>query len=124
MPIESISFTECCVGLVFSSCAAAIQGTSVTWTKTVFSRPSFLAHLADGFEEGQGFDIADGAADFDDGHVTVRRDLAHGVLDLIGDVGDDLDGLAEVVAAALLGDDLLVDAAGGQVVVAGELGVG
>jgi hypothetical protein len=39
-------------------------------------------------------------------------------------VGDDLDGLAEVVAAALLGDDLLVDAAGGEVVVAGEMGVG
>ena len=51
-------------------------------------------------------------------------DLAHGVLDLVGDVGDDLDGLAEVVAAAFLGDDLLVDAAGGEVVVAGELGVG
>ena len=39
-------------------------------------------------------------------------------------MGDDLDGLAEVVAAALLGDDLLVDAAGGEVVVAGEMGVG
>ncbi len=39
-------------------------------------------------------------------------------------MGDDLDGFAEVVAAALLGDDLLVDAAGGEVVVAGELGVG
>ena len=39
-------------------------------------------------------------------------------------MGDDLDGLAEVVAAAFLGDDLLVDAAGGEVVVAGEMGVG
>ena len=39
-------------------------------------------------------------------------------------MGNDLDGLAEVVAAALLGDDLLVDAAGGKVVVAGEAGVG
>jgi hypothetical protein len=39
-------------------------------------------------------------------------------------VGDNLDGLAEVVPAALLEDDLLVDAAGGEVVVAGELGVG
>ncbi len=27
------------------------------------------AHLADGFEEGQGFDVAHRAADFDDGHV-------------------------------------------------------
>ena len=83
-----------------------------------------LAHLADGFEEGQRLDVADRAADLDDGDIAVRRHLAHGVLDLVGDVGDDLDGLAEVVAAALLGDDLLVDAAGGEVVVAGELGVG
>ena len=74
----------------------------------------FLAHLADGFEERQRFDVADGAADFDDGHVgAVRRDLAHGVLDFVGDVRNDLDGFAQVVAAALLQDDLLVDAAGG-----------
>ncbi len=39
-------------------------------------------------------------------------------------MGNDLDGFAEVVAAALLGDDLLVDAAGGPVIVAGKLGVG
>ena len=30
IPIESSSFTECCVGLVLSSWAAAIQGTRVT----------------------------------------------------------------------------------------------
>ena len=85
----------------------------------------FLAHLADGFEEGERFDVADGAADFDDGDVgAVGGDLAHGVLDFVGDVGDDLDGFAEVVAAALLEDDLLVDAAGGEVVVAREGRVG
>ena len=83
-----------------------------------------LAHLADGFEEGERLDVADGAADLDDGDLAVGGDLAHGVLDLVGDVGDDLDGFAEVVAAALLGDDLLVDAAGGEVVVAGEARVG
>ena len=32
MPISRISFTECWVGLVFSSPAAAMYGTSVTWT--------------------------------------------------------------------------------------------
>ena len=32
-----------------------------------------LAHLADGFEEGEGFDVADGAADLDDGDVAVVR---------------------------------------------------
>jgi hypothetical protein len=38
-------------------------------------------------------------------------------------VGNDLDGLAKVVAAALLGDDLFVDAAGGEIVIAGESSV-
>ena len=84
-----------------------------------------LAHLADGFEEGAGFDVADGAAGFDDSDVDVGGDFTHRVLDLVGDVGDDLDGFTEIIAAALLpGDDLLVDAAGGEVVVAGEMGVG
>ena len=47
----------------------------------------FLAHLADGLKKRQRFDVADGAADLDDGHVrAVGRDLAHGVLDLVGDV--------------------------------------
>ncbi len=83
-----------------------------------------LAHLADGFEEGERFDVADRATDLDQQDLAVGGDLAHGVFNLVGDVGDDLDGLAEVVSAALLGDDLLVDAAGGEVVVAGEFGVG
>ncbi len=83
-----------------------------------------LAHLADGFEEGKRLDVAYGAADLDDGDFAVGCDFAHRVFDLVGDVRDDLDGLAEIIAAALFGDDLLVDAAGGEVVVAGELGVG
>ena len=64
-----------------------------------------LAHLADGFEERQRFDVADGAADFDDRDIgAVGGHFAHGVLDFVGDVGNDLDGLAEVVAAALFQD--------------------
>ena len=39
-------------------------------------------------------------------------------------MGNDLHGLAQIVAAPLLGDDLFVDAAGGPVVVARQLGVG
>ena len=58
------------------------------------------------------------------GNVAVGGDLAHGVLDLVGDVGDDLDGLAEVVAATLLGDDLFVNPPGSEVVVARQPGVG
>jgi hypothetical protein len=40
MPISRISFTECCVGLVLSSPAVAMYGTSVTWTLQAFSSPS------------------------------------------------------------------------------------
>jgi hypothetical protein len=48
----------------------------------------------------------------------LRRHRADGVLDLVGDVRDDLDGAPEVVAAPLLVDDREVDLAGGPVAVA------
>ncbi len=72
-----------------------------------------LAHLADGLEEGQRLDIADRAADLDDDHVgaAVAGHALDALLDLVGDVRDDLDGAAEIVAAPLLGDDRLVDPA-------------
>ena len=76
-----------------------------------------LAHLADGLEERQALDVADGPADLDDHdvRVAVAGDAPDPLLDLVGDVRDDLDRAAEVVAAALLGDDRLVDAAGRDV---------
>ncbi len=40
MPISRISRTECWVGLVFSSPAVAMKGTSVTCTLTAFSAPA------------------------------------------------------------------------------------
>ena len=40
---------------------------------------------------------------------------AHASLDLVGDVRDDLHGVAEVLAAPLLGDDRRVDLPGGDV---------
>ena len=39
IPMARSSLTLCWVGLVFSSCAAAIQGTRVTWTKMQLPRP-------------------------------------------------------------------------------------
>ena len=79
--------------------------------------PDVLAHLADGLEERQRLDVADGPADLhdDDVRVAVAGDAGDPLLDLVGDVRDDLDGAAEVVAAALLGDDRLVDPAGRHV---------
>ena len=75
-----------------------------------------VAELADGFEERQALDVADGAADLDEDEVELVIALEDEVLDGVGDVRDDLDGGAQIVAAALLGDDVGIDAAGGDVV--------
>ena len=71
MPIPRSSFTECWVGLVLSSPVAARAGSSVTWTYSTLCAPDVLAHLADGLEERQALDVADGAADLDDHHVRI-----------------------------------------------------
>ena len=85
--------------------------------------PDVLAHLADRLEERQALDVADGPADLDDHHVrvAVAGDAPDPFLDLVRDVRDHLDGPAEVVAAALLGDDGLVDAAGRDVAELGQV---
>ena len=85
--------------------------------------PDVLAHLADRLEERQALDVADGPADLDDHDVriAVPGDPPDPLLDLVRDVGNDLDGAAEVVAAALLGDDRLVDAAGRDVAELGQV---
>ena len=82
------------------------------------------AQLADGLDKGQPLDIADGAADLDDGDIRGAVQLEHGVLDLVGDVRNDLDGPAQVFSAPLLLDDRVIDAAGGVVVDLGHDRVG
>ena len=72
-----------------------------------------LAELADRLEERQDLDVADRAADLGDHDVdVVGGHAADAPLDLVGDVGDDLHRLAEVVAAPLGGEHGLVDRAG------------
>ena len=89
-------------------------------------RPLLQGELADGFEERQPFDVAGGASDLGDEHVSVggRRHIFDALLDFVGDVRDDLHGLAEVIAAPLFLDDIEIHAAAGEVVELGELGVG
>ena len=79
-----------------------------------------VAHLARCLEERQRLDIADGAADLGDHDVhriavITAPHCPDPVLDLVGDVRDHLHGVAEVVAAALLGDHAAVDLPGGDV---------
>ena len=75
-----------------------------------------VAELADRLEIRQALDVADRAADLAEHEVETFAAVADEILDRVGDVRDDLDGGAEIVAAPLLGEDLLVDAAGGDVV--------
>ncbi len=81
--------------------------------------PSHLvAELADGLQEGQTLDIPHGPADLHDGHIESFRGGPDEILDLVGDVGNDLHRLAQVVTPALLGDDGVIDLAGREVVAA------
>ncbi len=79
--------------------------------------PDVDGELTDRLEERERLDVADGAADLGDHHVDIvgLGDQLDPVLDLVGDVRDDLNGRAEVVAAALALDDRVVDPAGRDV---------
>ena len=114
----SSSFTLCCVGLVFSSPAVGMNGHQREVHEDYIFGAQLEAHLADGFEEWKRFDVANGAADFDQDDVHAFGHFAEGGFDFVGDVRDDLHGFAEIIAAAFFGDDGFVEAAGGPVVVA------
>ena len=72
--------------------------------------------LADRLEERQTLDVADGAADLAQDEIIGVVVVENEILDRIGDVRDHLDGGAEIVATPFLGDDVLVDASGGDAV--------
>ena len=74
------------------------------------------AKFANRFEERQAFDIADGAADFDDQNVASFSGEADAAFDFIGDMRNDLHRRAEIIAAALFLNDGVVDLPGGAVV--------
>ena len=61
-----------------------------------------MAELADRLEKGQALDVAHRAADLAEHEIDLVLADGEEFLDLVGDVGDDLDGLAQVIAAALL----------------------
>ena len=105
MPIERSSLTECCVGLVLiSPDVGDVRHQREVHEEHVVA-PQLDAQLADRLEERQRLDVAHRAADLDHADVGVAGAHADAVLDLVGDVRDHLHGRAEVVAAALLGDD-------------------
>ena len=120
IPMARSSLTLCCVGLVFSSCAALIQGTSVTCTKMQFSRPTSWRTWRMASRNGSD-SISPTVPPISQITTSTSPDsFFDGGLDFVGDVRNHLHGLAQIIAAALALDDLLVDAAAGQVVRAGE----
>ena len=84
----------------------------------------FSSELSDSLEERQRFDVADGAADLDDGDVTILRRLKERQLNFVGDMRNDLDGRAQIIAATFLGDDAVIDAPGRAVVGLARVGMG
>ena len=84
-------------------------------------RPQAQTELAHRFQERQGLDITHGAANFHNRHVHCVR-LAKAspafdvLLDFVGDVRNNLNRFAQVVATAFFFQHGLVDAAGGEVV--------
>ena len=84
-----------------------------------------VPELTDRLEVGERFDIAHRTADLDDHELglLLARDAMDPLLDLVRHVRDDLDGRAEVIAAALLRDDRVVDLTGRQVRCASDVAV-
>ena len=118
MPIERSSLTECWVGLVFSSPADGMYGSSVRWMKTAWPRGSSLPSWRIASKNGRPSMSPTVPPISHEHEVEALVAVADEILDRVGDVRDHLDGGAEIVAAPLLGDDVLVDAAGGDVVLA------
>ena len=74
------------------------------------------AQLACGFQKRQGFDIADGTADFDQRDFVTFRATVNEILDFVGDMRDDLDGFAQIFPTSFLADDGFINLPGGEVV--------
>ena len=79
-----------------------------------------IAQLADRFEKWQTLNVANRAADFDKHEINAFIAFKHEFFDVVGDMRDDLHGTAEIITAALFGDNVLVDAASGDVVAFGR----
>ena len=126
MPMRRSSLTECCVGLVFSSPAWPMYGTSVRWMKRQLRRPTSTGNWRIASRNGSDSmsPTVPPISVMTTSTSPVSADQLDALLDLVGDVRDDLDGRAEVVAAALALDDRVVDPAGGDVRRARRVDVG
>ena len=60
-----------------------------------------MGKLADRFKEGQAFDVAHGAADFAEHEIDFVFANRQEIFDFVGDMRDNLNGFAQIIAAAL-----------------------
>ena len=83
----------------------------------------FPLQLANRFHEGLGFHVADGPADFrqDDIVLSGAAQQQHPTFDFVRNMRDDLHGFPQVGALALLGNDRVINLAGGYVVGLGSI---
>ena len=115
------SRTECCVGFVFSSPAAPMNGKSVRCRNSSCRGPLRARSWRIGFQERQARCRPPSRRP---PTITTSRAISVGelrvmrVLDLVRDVRDDLDRPAQIVAAPLHADHVLVDLPGRDVVAA------
>ena len=81
-------------------------------------RAKLPTELTHSLKEWQRLDVAHGTAYFGDDIVVVAgiAEIFHATFDFVGDMRYYLDGLSEVVAAALLVNHALIDTAGGHIV--------
>ena len=123
IPIARNSFTLCCVGLVFSSCAAAIQGTSVTCTNAVLSRPISCRNCRMASRNGSDSMSPTVPPISTITTSTSAATLRAAALISLVTCGNHLHRFAQIIAAPLAMDDLLVDPAGGEIIALRQLGV-
>ena len=88
--------------------------------------PSLEGELANGLQERQSLDVTDRAADFGDEHVGPRLggQMGDAPLDFVGDVRNDLHGLAQIHPIALVLEHLLVDLSARRRVGPAQFGIG
>ena len=81
------------------------------------ARACFMSDLTDGLDKGLALYITDGPADLGDHDISFcfTADIVDEAFDLVGDVGDGLHGGPQILAPALLGDDVGVDFSCGEV---------
>ncbi len=107
------SLTECCVGFVFSSPAASMNGTSVTWMYITFSGPTSRRNWRSASRNGSD-SMSPTVPPISEMTTSVGRRLGRAAdarLDLVRDVRDHLHRRAEEVALALLAQHGLPDGA-------------